>query len=278
MLTKLAHGSITKIDQFKYFNVVISKQGGLYCSDTNEELSGEGRDSDGMGLYCYDYKNMKEASCFTSEDAGFIHILAIEHDGYINDLPSDYISIETWNEIIDKTMDNIANSRGYDYEALMSSLYGTDPEDSNSLNTFKSYCKSMGVDYSHCDYNDYDPESWKEEFEISLNEIGPMSSLSSNVDSLNLDDMISLNDNLWDVITQIHLSFSENLNSGEAYYKKDFYEAFKSVIPDDEKLAVVRMEYSEADVVIAFDIDNISLIKVIDISKKNEKNAGFDVR
>jgi hypothetical protein len=273
MKVSFVHGTTEKFDEFKYFNVHHRSDGKVLDLDTGDELTGNGVDAGGMGVYGVRGTNASSVSTYSGDD-GYVYVLSAEIDDFANNVPADEIDPDDWRRVCDVSIELIDKLHGFEFDAIYAAAEGLEFGNNEQLSEFKESLARKNIDsYYLGDFSGYDCiEDWLKEFEEAMLLVCPSSSIREEIACVDFNDLIQSSESLWGVMVRLNIMMSYN-DEGRKYFNESFYQAYKEVIGSHEGLVMGKMPSFDGkdDVVICFDLDEIKIERVIDLSLRNEK-------
>ncbi|MEZ9708814.1 hypothetical protein AB4254_09085 [Vibrio breoganii] len=298
MKVDFVHGTANQIETgFAVFN-------SFFCDTTsdiqllNDDLTptdialGTGQDSFGQGVYGVTNGKPSDVFNFSGSD-GYIICGSIEVEEYSNHVEPNILDEEVWSEIINRTLNNIRMTCGYDQDAVLAAteLCSGCP-DSSAVEALLEEQIGIGLAsdiISVCDPADYDDmEDWSADADGALSDhIDPVSTILESlghVDSYVADAMFrfdSAHALLVDISNKMVRRERVGDKTGYLYHCSDFYRAYKEVVGVNPYLSVAKINNGGTDITVAFDVDEVKIESVIDVAahieKKNNRNQAVGV-
>ncbi len=289
MISLFTHGSPNKIDEFQLFNGRISRdKKSVVAFDNDVVFSNNSNDVYGSGIYAYYGANTEQASLHASheENPGYVYVLKVEHNGFIDDLESDYIDTESWLEIINNVISRVYEINGYDEERISSAIYnfaseweesGEAPSEGEAFDELNEVLPDFLDDVSPDEYDD--PDYWKYTAEEHVNNfIDPCNLVYDEFATCKSREHFVLeamrrSNNMWQMIRNMSETIAVIGTDGNVdFYSKVFHEEVCKYEQNPGDLSVARAHPDENFGVI-FNTDAIEIRNVIDLSKVKEKDS-----
>ncbi|TVN08326.1 hypothetical protein FPV63_04590 [Vibrio cholerae] len=289
MISLFTHGSPNKIDEFKLFNGRIRRDKKMVVAlDEDVVFSNNSNDIYGSGIYAYYGVNTEQASLHASheENPGYVYVLKVEHNGFIDDLESDYIDTESWLEIINNVISRVYEINGYDEERISSAIYnfaseweenGAAPSEGEAFDELNTVLPDFLDDVSPDEYDD--PDYWKYTAEEHVNNfIDPCNLVYEEFATCKSREHFVLetmrrSNNMWQMIRNMSETIAVIGTDGNVdFYSKVFHEEVCKYEQNPGDLSVARAHPDENFGVI-FNTDAIEIRNVIDLSKVKEKDS-----
>lgn len=289
MISLFTHGSPNKIDEFQLFNGRIRRDKKMVVAlDEDVVFSNNSNDIYGSGIYAYYGVNTEQASLHASheENPGYVYVLKVEHNGFIDDLESDYIDTESWLEIINNVISRVYEINGYDEERISSAIYnfaseweesGEAPSEGEAFDELNAVLPDFLDDVSPDEYDD--PDYWKYTAEEHVNNfIDPCNLVYEEFATCKSREHFVLetmrrSNNMWQMIRNMSETIAVIGTDGNVdFYSKVFHEEVCKYEQSPGDLSVARAHPDENFGVI-FNTDAIEIRNVIDLSKVKEKDS-----
>ncbi len=286
MKISITHGSPEKFDKLKYFNLSYDQNTKVGINlDSGEpiNLSGSGLDQNGIGAYFLEGILPKESMAFSTK-SGYSYIYSLDVDEFSNEASPDLIEAKDWVKIIEGTVGKIQKLEGFDLDKVdeLADKYILFHTDIHSENLSEKL-EDLGLDVDDGIPSDDDEFcDWIQEKKQELLDLhDPCANVYEHFGCYGIGDiessinnLINKSDSLWDLKSTIEASFTYSDGTKYTSYNRFFYESFKETIGHHPSLVAAKIEISEGtNHIVCFDLDSLTLEKVIDISKyQNIKN------
>lgn len=283
---KFVHGSPHNIlesaeGKFKLFDHV-------YCPNNGPSgLVSSGMDSYGPGIYAFPgertvyTESIKAASTHSGKGNGFVYVLNVDVDkkSLLNKRDAWEIDSEIWIEIVDEFITLRRNDASYHEDKLNSAKdeiinlhesTGVTPDKVKEI--FSSNGFSM-FDFDYLDISEYEHSSeWEDQVSEQFSLYDPCSNIFNEGGKESVVEYaMNKSDTLWDVLSNLWNSIAVS-GSGTGYksYNETFQRAATTVFHRNEicdfKVAEVNNEYQDHRFYVIFDLDSISIDKVISLN------------
>lgn len=297
MKVRLTHGSPKLLNGLQLLNYEVSRdtKTGFIFDEEKTPFSGDGNDAHGPGVYAFNGLNVEDAAGYASHNDGVNHgyayVLDVEANGYINDLPPDYLEVDQWVDIYRAVLDGVKEIHGYDEEklyekqSLVESLYeehGDDwinePDGEYLVQEIESMLLG-NVDIESEPISDYgDPCDWFDEVimepyrnlcdptELMGIEIGYKSSLEEEIGR-----KIYQYDNFWDLLVEMSRNMAVKTSGFNiTSYNELFAREVLDKAHDRDDLVIARAGEG-CDFSVIFNTDGIVKTQVLDLDRKYGK-------
>lgn len=115
-------------------------------------------------------------------------------------------------------------------------------------------------------------DDFEENIVNCLDMTSPTSKIEEDLAYFRLDEQIESN-SIWGMHLKLSRMFSDESSSGVKYYNRCYYDAFKEVIGHNPDFVAGKLEAiceDDIDVIVCFDLDEIEIVKKIDLSKRKD--------
>lgn len=274
MKVVFTHGSRKAFESFKYFNVHHRYDEMVLDLLTGDQLGGNGIDLSGMGVYGAEGINADAVDYYSGDD-GFVYFCSIKIDDFANEMPADTIDPSMWMEVCAQSIKNIDLLHGFDEEDMRSRAEDLEFGDEDGLAKFLDSIAHTSIDtYDlHSFENFEDIDEWMCALEEQIEISAPSSSAREEMAYMDLDEFTTRHENsLWDVVNKINKCMMYNAE-GKKFFNECFYRAYKEIIGSHPSLIAARTKVGDQNVIIAFDLDDIKIDRIVDLSLRKEKTT-----
>ncbi|WP_025562850.1 hypothetical protein [Psychromonas sp. SP041] len=266
---QFVHGSKQKLTKFQLFD----------HTKNNNVLSNEfvdnGIDARGPGVYCFsmDDPNTRSAAIEAAQrysgPDGYLYFFSVdaEEEDLLNNIDVEEMSERNWEIAVENVVDSI---RGQDWETNFDQLTqsiktrledGEEIEASEVVNLFSAY----DIRADDCDPTDLDPDDWEQEMQdIKLVE-DPASRIFENGGPSGIIEYArNKSDHGWQFLMAVWEGSSVSYtNGGIETLNNTFFHAVSRIFKEETPVGAY---IEEDDFYVMFDVDAISIDKVIELT------------